>query len=217
MEIGTPLGLGFASGINAYFPLLSFAISARWFHLYKVNPTFAFITSNWCIIALVILTILDFVADKIPVVDHAWDATHTFVRPLAGALVAAASSNRVTIPIGTGSISSHLLSAVSAASAATGVIHITGGGLLVLALLGGVLAAMSHTAKATTRLASTITTAGLLNVILSIGEDILVCIVILLSLFVPAIMLILLVLFLLFFGPRIFRAWSRRRSSAGRL
>src|SRR5438309_4806807 len=211
MEIGTPLGLGFASGINAYFPLLSFAISARWLHLYKVNPTFAFITSNWCIIALVILTILDFVADKIPVVDHTWDATHTFVRPLAGALVAAASSNRVTIPIGTGSISSHLL------SAATGVIHITGGGLLVLALLGGVLAAMSHTAKATTRLASTITTAGLLNVILSIGEDILVCIVILLSLFVPAIMLILLVLFLLFFGPRIFRAWSRQRSSAGRL
>ena len=215
MEIGTPLGLGFASGINAYFPLLSFAISARWLHLYKVNPTFAFITSNWCIIALVILTILDFVADKIPVVDHAWDATHTFVRPLAGALVAAASSNRVIIPIGTGSsISSHLL---SAASAATGVIHITGGGLLVLALLGGVLAAMSHTAKATTRLASTITTAGLLNVILSIGEDILVCIVILLSLFVPAVMLILLVLFLLFFGPRIFRAWSRQRSSAGRL
>jgi len=215
MEIGTPLGLGFASGINAYFPLLSFAISARWLHLYKVNPTFAFITSNWCIIALVILTILDFVADKIPVVDHAWDATHTFVRPLAGALVAAASSNRVIIPIGTGSsISSHLL---SAASAATGVIHITGGGLLVLALLGGVLAAMSHTAKATTRLASTITTAGLLNVILSIGEDILVCIVILLSLFVPTIMLILLVLFLLFFGPRIFRAWSPRRSSAGRL
>jgi hypothetical protein len=211
MEIGTPLGLGFASGINAYFPLLSLAISARWLHLYKVNPTFAFITSNWCIIALVILTILDFVADKIPVVDHAWDATHTFVRPLAGALVAAASSNRVTIPIGTGSISSHLL------SAATGVLHITGGGLLVLALLGGVLAAMSHTAKATTRLASTITTAGLLNVILSIGEDILVCIVILLSLFVPVVMLILLVLFLLFFGPRIFRAWSHRRSTAERL
>src|SRR5438094_8947371 len=135
MEIGTPLVLGFASGINAYFPLLSFAISARWLHLYKVNPTFAFITSNWCIVALVILTILDFVADKIPVVDHAWDATHTFVRPLAGALVAAASSNRVTVTIGADSIGSHLL------SAATGVITITGGGLLVLDLLGGGLAA----------------------------------------------------------------------------
>lgn len=214
MEIGTPLGLGFASGINAYFPLLSFAVSARWLHLYKVNPTFAFITSNWCIIALVVLTILDFVADKIPIVDHTWDATHTFIRPLAGALVAAASSNRMTIPIGTGSISSHLLSAVSAA---TGDIHITGAGILVLALLGGILAAMSHTTKATTRLASTITTAGFFNVILSIGEDILVCIVVLLSLFVPAIMLILLVLFFFFFGPRIFRAWSRWRGSPGHL
>lgn len=214
MEIGTPLGLGFASGINAYFPLLSFAVSARWLHLYKVNPTFAFITSNWCIIALVVLTILDFVADKIPIVDHTWDATHTFIRPLAGALVAAASSNRMTIPIGTGSISSHLLGAVSAA---TGDIHITGAGILVLALLGGILAAMSHTTKATTRLASTITTAGFFNVILSIGEDILVCIVVLLSLFVPAIMLILLVLFFFFFGPRIFHAWSRWRGSPGRL
>ncbi len=46
MEIGTPLGLGLASGINAYLPLLSFAVSVRWLHLYKVNPTFAFITSN---------------------------------------------------------------------------------------------------------------------------------------------------------------------------
>jgi hypothetical protein len=49
-------------------------------------------------------------------------------------------------------------------------------------------------------------------VILSVGEDILVVIAILLSLFVPAIMLILVVLFLLVFGPRILRAWSRRRS-----
>src|SRR5438094_8803647 len=132
MEIGTPLVLGFASGINAYFPLLSFAISARWLHLYKVNPTFAFITSNWCIVALVILTIVDFIADKIPVVDHIWDATHTFVRPLAGALVAAASTNRVTLPIGTGSISSHLLSAVSVATTA---IHISGACRPALALL----------------------------------------------------------------------------------
>ncbi len=210
MEIGTPLGLGLASGINAYLPLLSFAVSARWLNLYKVNPNFAFITSNWCIIALVMLTIIDFVADKIPLIDHTWDATHTFIRPLAGALVAAASSSQVIIPIGTSSISSHLLGTVSIA---TGNIHIVGIGLLVIALLGGLLALMSHTAKATTRLISTFTTAGLLNAILSIGEDILVVIAILLSLFVPAIMLILVVLFLLIFGPLILRAWRRRRRS----
>jgi hypothetical protein len=237
MEIGTPLGLGFASGINAYLPLLSFAVSVRWLHLYKVNPTFAFITSNWCIIALVILTIVDFVADKIPVVDHAWNATHTFVRPLTGALVAAASSNRVTLPISIGSISSHVLSILSAASnnlatlpmntasisshvlnsfspvnTATVEIHSAGVVLLVIALLGGILAAMSHATKATTRLVSTFTTAGLLNVILSFGEDILVCIAILLSLFVPAIMLILIVLFFLIFGPLIFRTRNHQRN-----
>src|SRR5436309_13607239 len=116
IDISTPLGLGFASRINAYCPLLSFAISARWLHLYKVNPTFAFITSNWCIIALIILTIVDFVADKIPIIDHTWDATHTFIRPLTGALVAAASSNHVTLPISIGSISSHLLNLFSLVS-----------------------------------------------------------------------------------------------------
>ena len=214
MEIGTPLGLGLASGINAYLPLLSLAVSARWLHLYKVNPNFALITSNWCIIALVILTIVDFVADKFPLIDHTWDAAHTFIRPLAGALVAAASSSQVTIPIGTSSISSHLLGSVSIA---TGNIHIVGIGLLVIALLGGILAFMSHATKATTRLISTFSTAGLLNGVLSIGEDILVVIAILLSLFVPAIMLILVVLFLLIFGPLIFRAWSRRWGKSGRL
>src|SRR5579859_5341338 len=113
MDIGTPLGLGFASGYNAYFPLLSFAISVRWLHLYKVNPTFAFITSDWFLIALTLLTLLDFVADKIPLLDHVWDGIHTVIRPLAGALVAAASSQQLTIPWRVASISSHMLGAVS--------------------------------------------------------------------------------------------------------
>lgn len=214
MDIGTPLGLGFASGINAYFPLLAFAVSARWLHVYTVNPTFAFITSDWFLIALVLLTLLDFVADKIPILDHTWDGTHTFVRPLAGALVAAASSNHVTLPLGTASISSHVLGTVSVI---IGDVHIAGAGLVVLALLGGIFAAMSHAAKATTRLVSTLTTAGLLNIVLSVGEDILVVIATLLSLFVPAIMLVLLVLFFLIFGPPIFRVWSRRRNTFGGL
>jgi hypothetical protein len=214
MDIGTPLGLGFASGINAYFPLLAFAVSARWFHMYTVNPNFAFITSDWFLIALILLTLLDFVADKIPLIDHTWDATHTFVRPLAGALVAAASSNHVTLPFSNASISSHALGTLSATQ---GDIHITGVGLLIIALLGGVLAAMSHGAKATTRLVSTFATVGVLNVVLSIGEDILVVIATLLSLFLPAIMLILLVLFLLIFGPLIFRLWNRRRGTFRRL
>ena len=98
MDLGTPLGLAFASGINAYLPLLSLAISTRFLHLDKVNPQFAFITQDWFIIALVILTLIDFVADKFPVIDHTWDAIHTVIRPIAGALVAAASYSQFHLP-----------------------------------------------------------------------------------------------------------------------
>ena len=76
--------------------------------------------------------------------------------------------------------------------------------------LGGLLALMSHTAKATTRLVSTFTTAGLLNVGLSLAEDILVLIIVLLSLLVPIVMLILLGFFLIVFGPGLLRVWSKR-------
>ena len=219
MDLGTPLGLAFTSGINAYLPLLSFAISARFFHLYKVNPSFAFITTNWFMAALLILTIVDFVADKIPLIDHTWDAIHTVIRPIAGALVAAASYGHVTLPTNpTGSFflsaslasvsSSHLLGTTAIAASGLSL----GGGwlLLILLVLGGLLAAISHTAKASTRLLSTFTTAGFLNVGLSIAEDIVALIFVLLSLFVPIIMLILIGLFLIVVGPRLFRLWRSR-------
>ena len=218
MDLGTPLGLAFASGINAYLPLLSFAISARFFHLGKVNPQFAFITHDWFIIALVILTLIDFVADKFPVIDHTWDAMHTVIRPVAGALVAAASYGQLQLPgIKIGLASSHIPEAMLSSSshilgtiaAGSNTVPTLGLGLLIILILGGLLALMSHTAKATTRLVSTLTTAGLLNVGLSVAEDILVFIIVLLSLFVPIVMLILLGLFLVVFGPGLLRAWSR--------
>jgi len=219
MDLGTPLGLALASGINAYLPLLSFAISARFLHLDKVNPNFTFITQDWFIIALVILTLIDFVADKFPVIDHAWDAIHTVIRPLAGALVAAASYSQFHLPgikISAASSqipqamltsSSHILGTIVAVSNS---VPTLGLGLLIILILGGLLALMSHTAKATTRLVSTFTTAGLLNIGLSLAEDILVLIIVLLSLLVPIIMLILIGLFLIVFAPRLLWAWSKR-------
>ncbi|MFL5706555.1 MAG: hypothetical protein ACJ8AG_27590, partial [Ktedonobacteraceae bacterium] len=54
--------------------------------------------------------------------------------------------------------------------------------------------------------------AGLFNIVLSIVEDVVVVILVLISLFVPAIMLVLIGLFLIFFGPRIVRAWRKWRN-----
>ena len=188
-----------------YLPMLSFAVANRWFHLFAVNPNFTFITQDWCIIALLILTVVDFFADKIPFVDHVWNAVHKVVRPVTGAIVAAASISHipalVTVPN-----SGHMVGVVVAAVSDSHVIEV---GLLVVLLIGGILAAMSHTAKTTTRWVSTFTTAGLFNMMLSAIEDVMVFIAILLSLFVPLIMLIVIVLFVLVLGPRLFRVWSR--------
>ena len=97
MDIGTSYGLAFLSGINAYLPLLSLAIAADVLpDHFKLNPQFGFITQPWCIIVLAILTLADVFADKIPVVDHLWDAVHTIIRPVAGAFVASAANPQAT-------------------------------------------------------------------------------------------------------------------------
>jgi hypothetical protein len=212
VDFGTPFGLAFASGLNAYLPLLAYALSVRWLHLYTVNPRFAFITQTWCIALLAFLALLDFVADKIPLIDHAWNAIHTFVRPIAGAFVAIVASSH-TFPV------AYLTPAsVSAGQAATitalGAIPVVGIGLLVVLIVGAALAFLSHSAKSTTRFVSTLTTAGLLNWVMSLGEDILALIVILLSLFASAVMLVLLLLLVLILLPRIIRprnAWIGKR------
>jgi len=183
VNFGTSYGLAFSSGINAYLPLLSFSIAVRWFHLYHVNPQYAFITQDWFIAGLILLTIADLVADKIPYVDHVWDVVHTVLRPIAGALVAVASESQVT-----------------------------GAGQVVPLVVGAGLAAMTHTTKAATRVASTATSAGLLNTIISIAEDVAVVITVLLSLLLPVVMIVVVLAFVVLFlvtVPRIIRRLRR--------
>ena len=208
MDIATTYGLSYglalASGINAYFPLLAFAIAARWLHLYKVNPNFSFITQTWFMVALAILALADLFADKIPVIDHAWDAIHTAIRPVAGAFVAAASDNRIHVLPNTTYMGTHVMTMGIDISAT----------LLIVMLIGGALALMTHLTKASTRIASTATTAGLLNIVLSIVEDIGVVIATLLSLFAPIVMFVIVLLFVLVFlllARRITRFFSNRR------
>ncbi len=201
---GLTYGLALSSGVNAYFPLLAFAVAARWLHLYKVNPSFSFVTQTWFMVLLAILTLVDFFADKIPVVDHAWDAIHTVIRPLAGALVAGASDNRIHLPGSTAYAGTHIIAMSINLSATLGIVMLLGAGL----------AFMTHATKAATRVASTATTVGLLNIVLSGLEDIGVIIATLLSLFAPAVMFIIVVLFVLLFlllARRIIRLVNRRR------
>ena len=213
---GTTYGLALSSGINAYFPLLAFAVAARWFHLYKVNPNFSFVTQTWFIALLVVLTILDLVADKIPLIDTAWDSIHTVIRPAMGALVVAASYNQVHMQSMTGTVvvplNVNFVASTMSVVASSTHISLAFAGLM---LLGAILAFMVHVTKATTRIASTTTTLGLGNIVLSIFEDVGVLITTLLSLLAPIIMLILIAIFVVVFLLSlrlILRLFRRRRS-----
>ena len=106
---------------------------------------FQVFNNPWVIGLASVLYVVEFFADKIPWVDTMWDAVHTFVRPVGGALIAVA---------------------------ALGDASPTVEGLV--ALLGGAVAAGSHATKAGTRVAANASPEPFSNWALSIIEDIFV-------------------------------------------
>jgi hypothetical protein len=159
-------GLSASAGLNAYVPLLLVALVGRFTNWINLGPTWEPLTSWWVIGALVVLGTIEFFADKIPAVNHANDAIQTFVRPAAGAVLFAASTNVVT--------EIHPVVAMIA-------------GLLIA---GGV-----HAAKAVAvRPAVSATTAGVGNIPVSIAEDVLATILSILSIVVPVVVAALIVL-----------------------
>lgn len=92
----TAFGLSGSAGLNAYLPLLVVALLGRLTPLIHLREPWDALTSWWTIGALAILLIVETVADKVPAVNHINDAIQTFVRPTAGAILFAASSNVVT-------------------------------------------------------------------------------------------------------------------------
>lgn len=159
-------GLSASAGLNAYIPLLVVALLAKFTPLLHLSGRWDALTSWWTIGILGVLAVVEFVADKVPAVDHVNDAIQTFVRPVAGAIVFAASTNAVTEvnPI--------------------------------LSLIAGLLVAGSvHTVKSVAvRPLITATTAGVGDPIISFIEDILATLVSVLSVVMPILMLIVLVL-----------------------
>ena len=89
-------GLAAAAGLNAYIPLLIVALTARFTDWFELGSTWQPLASWWVIGALFFLVIIEFFADKAPAINHANDAIQTFVRPAAGAILFAASTNVVT-------------------------------------------------------------------------------------------------------------------------
>jgi len=165
LGIFSAFGLSASAGLNAYIPLLVVALLARFTHLIMLNPPWDTLANGWIIGLLVLLSVIEFFADKIPAVNHINDIIQTIVRPSAGAIVFAASANVVSD------------------------MH------PVLALALGLLVAGSvHAVKsAVVRPAVTATTAGVANVPVSIAEDLVSTVVSLLSALAPVVIIVVLV------------------------
>jgi hypothetical protein len=80
--------LAWASGIRLYAVLFIMGAAHRldWLSL---PQDMRLLAHGWVMAATGTLVLLEFFADKIPVIDSIWDAVHTFVRIPAGALLAA--------------------------------------------------------------------------------------------------------------------------------
>jgi uncharacterized membrane protein len=165
------LGLAAASGLRTFLPLLMLCLVARlgWFGV-DLNPQFAWLGSTGALVALSIATVVEVIADKVPVVDHALSAVGTFTRPLAGALAA-------------GAVFGHADPGVAALA-----------GLVI-----GVPTALAfHTAQSSTRLVSTATTAGIGNPFLSVLEDVGSALIAAMAFVAPLIGAVVVILILIF-------------------
>ena len=89
-------GLSASAGLNAYIPLLVVSLLAKFTNLIELTSPWDALTSWWTIGVLMVLCLIEAVADKIPAVDHVNDAVQTFIRPTAGAILFAASAGSVT-------------------------------------------------------------------------------------------------------------------------
>jgi len=168
LGIFSAFGLSASAGLNAYIPLLVIALMARFTDMITLSSPWDALTSWWIIGLLVILSLIEFLVDKFPVINHINDVIiQSFIRPTAGAIAFAASTNVVTD---------------------INPILALGLGLLIS---GGV-----HAAKSTVvRPAVTATTGGTANVPVSVAEDITSTTLSILSIVVPIVVMIVVALF----------------------
>ena len=139
----TGLGLAAAAGLNAWVILLLFHGLILLLPQEFPGSTAAWLSSHGVFTAALILFLTEFVADKIPVVDHLWNLAQTLLRPIVGALLMLACAAETS-----------------------------GAGRIGLALAGAGATLATHLAQSTTRLTSTAATRGLAQLALSLAEDV---------------------------------------------
>src|SRR5512139_3725723 len=88
--LGRTMGFSFAAGVNLYATVAILGLASR-FGWVALPPQFKVFDNDLIIGAAIVMYLVEFLADKIPWFDTVWDAIHTVIRPVGGALIAVAS------------------------------------------------------------------------------------------------------------------------------
>jgi hypothetical protein len=93
MELFLALGLGIATGTNAYLPLLLVGALARWTPLLPLPDQWTWLSADWTLIILAVLVVGEFVAARVPGFATVNDLVQSVVRPTsAGIAVSSAAA-----------------------------------------------------------------------------------------------------------------------------
>ena len=180
--LSVALGLAALAGINLYLTVFAtgLAIHYHWITLAPAYQSLEVLGDPVVVIVAGVLYLVEFFADKIPWVDSAWDAVHTIIRPIGGALLAIQVLGRPSPTM-----------------------------TVVVALIAGGTSLITHTAKSTTRLTTNTSPEPFSNIALSFGEDVAVVSGLALIYHNPIIALVVFVCAIgafIYFAPKILRA-----------
>ena len=189
-NIALAFSSGWGSGLNSYLVVLVLGIAERVTDSARIPD----VLGSWPVLIVAgLLYAIEFVGDKIPYVDSAWDAVSTVIRPLVGATIG-----------------------VLLAGDATSLDQ------AVLGVVGGSSALASHTVKAGSRLAVNASPEPFTNIGVSLGEDGLVLGVVSLAVAHPhlaaliaGVLLILGLVLVAFLARLIRRGWRRWKAKEG--
>jgi hypothetical protein len=190
--LGMAMGSAWLSGINLYATVATLGLLSR-FNFVRLPGDLGFVGEWWVIGLAGALYLVEFFADKIPVVDSIWDAVHTFIRVPAGAILAATAFADFDPAVRFAAL-----------------------------MVGGGIALGSHGTKAATRLAANTSPEPVSNIGLSLFEDAITIGSAILMVFHPIVILVIVLIFMLiaiWLIPKIYRAlrglWRRLGELSG--
>lgn len=99
LELLTGTGLALAAGLNAWIPLVILGALDRFTGLVELPSAWAWLANEWVLLILVVLLVVEFVADKVPGLDSVNDLVQTVVRPTAGGLAFASGVGSETVAV----------------------------------------------------------------------------------------------------------------------